>query len=164
MDQTPIDAGSMDPKGTHAHRFVPPPTSLFSSFRLVVRFALREMRGGLSGFYIFLACIALGVAAIGAVGSASRTLTGGLEERGREILGADIALSSTNRAFDGEEKALFASLGAVSEIASLRAMARTDDASAQMLVEIKAVDGLYPMVGGLADKGWWSPRPQGGAG
>ena len=30
---------------------------------LATRFALREMRGGLSGFVVFLACIALGVAA-----------------------------------------------------------------------------------------------------
>jgi len=30
-----------------------------------LRFAVREMRGGFKGFYIFLACIMLGVAAIG---------------------------------------------------------------------------------------------------
>ena len=37
---------------------------------LALKFALREMRGGLSGFYIFLACIVLGVAAIAAGGPA----------------------------------------------------------------------------------------------
>ena len=31
---------------------------------LALRYALREMRGGLSGFMIFLVCIALGVAAL----------------------------------------------------------------------------------------------------
>ena len=39
------------------------------SFRLAARFALRELRGGLKGFYIFIACIALGVAAIAGVTS-----------------------------------------------------------------------------------------------
>ena len=39
------------------------------SFRIAGRFALREMRGGLRGFRIFLACLALGVAAIAAVGT-----------------------------------------------------------------------------------------------
>ncbi len=33
---------------------------------LAWRFALRELRGGMKGFYIFLACIALGVGAIAA--------------------------------------------------------------------------------------------------
>jgi putative ABC transport system permease protein len=36
---------------------------------LALRYALREMRGGLSGFYVFIACIALGVMAIAGVGS-----------------------------------------------------------------------------------------------
>ncbi len=33
------------------------------------RFARRELRGGLKGFRIFLACLAIGVAAIAGVGS-----------------------------------------------------------------------------------------------
>ena len=43
-----------------------------------LRFALRELRGGLHGFRIFVACIALGVMAIAGVGSFSRSLTDGL--------------------------------------------------------------------------------------
>jgi predicted lysophospholipase L1 biosynthesis ABC-type transport system permease subunit len=34
------------------------------SWSLPLRYALREMRGGLNGFYVFIACIALGVMAI----------------------------------------------------------------------------------------------------
>ena len=34
---------------------------------LVLRLALRELRGGVAGFAIFLACIALGVVAIAGV-------------------------------------------------------------------------------------------------
>ncbi len=34
------------------------------SFRIASRFAMRELRGGLRGFRVFLACLALGVAAI----------------------------------------------------------------------------------------------------
>ena len=36
---------------------------------LPLRYALRELRGGLRGFYVFIACIALGVMAIAGVGS-----------------------------------------------------------------------------------------------
>ncbi len=39
------------------------------SLRIATRFARRELRGGLSGFRIFIACLALGVAAIAGVGS-----------------------------------------------------------------------------------------------
>ena len=42
---------------------------VIASLPLAFRFARRELRGGLAGFGIFLACIALGVAAIAGVGS-----------------------------------------------------------------------------------------------
>ena len=121
----------------------------FSTIGLAFRFAFRELRGGLAGFYIFLACIALGVAAIGGVGSASNALTGGLSEQGREILGGDISLSAIHTRVTEEQRAFLTRFGRFSEVASLRAMARTDDASEQMLVDLKAVDDAYPLIGAL---------------
>ncbi len=59
-----------------------------------LRFALRELRGGLHGFRIFIACIALGVMAIAGVGSFSRSLTDGLAREGRVILGGDLSFSA----------------------------------------------------------------------
>ena len=53
---------------------------------LAVRFSLREMRGGLSGFLIFLACIALGVAAIGGVNSVAQSITAGVANQGQTLL------------------------------------------------------------------------------
>nr|WP_321458600.1 FtsX-like permease family protein [uncultured Cohaesibacter sp.] len=107
------------------------------------------MRGGLRGFYIFLACIALGVAAIGGVGSASKALTGGLNEQGRQILGGDISLSVIHTPATEEQRTFLGQFGQLAQVASLRAMARTADASDQLLIDIKAVDGSYPMVGQL---------------
>nr|WP_319514679.1 FtsX-like permease family protein [uncultured Cohaesibacter sp.] len=128
---------------------LPAPRGIWASLRLAFRFALREMRGGLRGFYIFLACIALGVAAIGAVGSASKALTGGLNEQGRQILGGDISLSAIHTPSTEEQRAYLRQFGQLAQLASLRAMARTADASDQLLIDIKAVDGNYPMVGDL---------------
>ena len=62
-----------------------------------LRFALREMRGGLRGFAVFISCIALGVAAIAGVGSFSRSLGDGLAREGRVILGGDVAFSLSQR-------------------------------------------------------------------
>ena len=46
---------------------------------LPLRFAARELRAGLRGFYVFIACIALGVMAMAAVGSLASGLAEGLE-------------------------------------------------------------------------------------
>ncbi len=43
-----------------------------STSSLAIRYALRELRSGLRGFYVFMACIALGVMAIAGVGSVRR--------------------------------------------------------------------------------------------
>ena len=64
---------------------------------LTLRLALRELRAGLSGFAVFLACIALGVTAIAGVASISRSLSDGLGREGRRILGGDLAYNLINR-------------------------------------------------------------------
>jgi len=58
---------------------------------LSLRFAARELRAGVRGFRIFLACLALGVAAIAAAGSTAEAFRQGLAQHAREILGGDLA-------------------------------------------------------------------------
>jgi putative ABC transport system permease protein len=118
------------------------------SFALVWRLALRELRGGLTGFGIFLGCIALGVAAIAGVSSISRSLTEGITREGRKILGGDMAFSLIHREASPQERAFLASKGQVSVIASMRAMAMAGEKGSG-LVELKAVDAAYPAVGDL---------------
>ncbi len=119
------------------------------SILLALRFALREMRGGLSGFYIFLACIALGVAAIGGVNSVARSVTDGIAAQGRTILGGDISFALNQREAVAAERAFIAAQGRVAESATMRSMARLPDGSDQSLVEVKAVDAAYPLYGDL---------------
>ncbi|MGK9053231.1 ABC transporter permease [Neorhizobium petrolearium] len=114
---------------------------------IAFRLALREMRGGLAGFYIFLACIALGTGAIAAVNSVSRAITGAIASQGQEILAGDIRFELNNREATGEERAFLDGLGQVSVSTGLRSMARKPDGSEQALVEVKAVDGAYPLYG-----------------
>jgi len=115
---------------------------------LLLRLALRELRAGLRGFGIFLACIALGVAAIASVSSLSRSLTEGISREGRRILGGDMAFSLIQREASGPERAFLESKGQVNVIASLRAMAIAGEKGSG-LVEMKAVDSGYPTVGVL---------------
>src|SRR3954467_9062081 len=115
---------------------------------LPLRYALRELRGGLRGFYVFIACIALGVMAIAGVGSVAASLGDGLAREGRTLLGGDVAFSLIQREAQPGEVAFLRSRGEVSVAATLRAMTRTNDGKLA-LVELKAVDGNYPMLGEL---------------
>ena len=115
---------------------------------LALRYALREMRGGLRGFYVFIACIALGVMAIAGVGSVAASLSEGLAREGRTLLGGDAAFSLIQREAKPDEVAFLRSRGKVSVAATLRVMARAADGQLA-LVELKAVDGNYPMLGEL---------------
>lgn len=117
------------------------------SLPLAFRFALREMRGGLSGFLIFLTCIALGVAAIGGVNSVARAITAGVANEGQALLGGDIRFGLIHREAGPEERAFLESLGEIAVSAGLRSMVRLEDASDQTLAEVKAVDAAYPLYG-----------------
>jgi putative ABC transport system permease protein len=115
---------------------------------LALRYALRELRGGLRGFYVFIACIALGVMAIAGVGSVAASLGEGLAREGRTLLGGDVAFSLIQREAKPDEVAFLRGRGELSVAATLRAMARAADGRLA-LVELKAVDSVYPMLGEL---------------
>ena len=115
---------------------------------LALRFAWRELRGGLRGFYVFIACIALGVMAIAGVGSVAASLSEGLAREGRALLGGDVSFSLIQREASPDELAFLRRSGQMSVAATLRAMVRTGDGRLA-LVELKAVDNAYPMLGQL---------------
>ncbi|MEO1198685.1 MAG: ABC transporter permease [Pseudomonadota bacterium] len=118
-----------------------------SRLPLPLRFALRELRGGLKGFYVFIACIALGVAAIAGVGSVSRALIDGINQEGQTILGGDAAFILIHRELDPDEYAFLDGHGEVVTTASLRAMATVGDQ--RTLSEVKAVEDGYPLFGAV---------------
>ena len=122
---------------------------LSQTLRLAIRFSLREMRGGLSGFLIFLTCITLGVAAIGGVNSVARSITAGVANQGQVLLGGDMRFQLNQREASAEEAGFLRGLGTVSESINMRSMARLENGSDQSLAEVKAVDGAYPLFGAL---------------
>ena len=113
-------------------------------------FARRELRGGLRGFRIFLACLALGVAAIAAVGTVRAAIQAGLAENGAALLGGDAVIRFTYRFAEPEERAwMEANASAVSEIADFRSMLVVERAgeTERGLTQVQAVDDLYPLIG-----------------
>lgn len=117
---------------------------------LAIRLARRELRGGLKGFRIFLACLTLGVAAIAGVGSVSQAMLEGLQRDGRLLLGGDLELRLVHREATEAQEQWFAERADVSELAVMRAMARGKDADGRrVLVELLAADQAYPLYGEL---------------
>lgn len=120
---------------------------IFYSIRLAFTFALREMRTGVRGFMIFLACLSMGVAAIAGVNALSASLVSSIASEGQTILGGDMRFSLVHREADDKERAYLESLGPLTVNATMRAMARLPDGSDQALTELKGVDEAYPLYG-----------------
>ena len=111
-----------------------------------VRFALRDLRGGLAGLRIFLLCIGLGVAAIVGVEGLAHALNDELGREGRVILGGDASFSLIHRRLVPDEQRFLERFGSLSTIATTRAMARAASGDAA-LIEIKAVEPAWPRIG-----------------
>lgn len=115
---------------------------------LAFRLAARELRSGVRGFRIFLACLALGVAAIAAAGSTAEAFRQGLASQAREILGGDLSFSVENRDFTAKERAAFEKLGVTTYAAGARAMAQAPSGG-RRLVSLRGVDGRFPLAGAV---------------
>ena len=112
------------------------------------RLARRELRGGVKGLRIVLACLALGVAAIAAVGTLRAAVQAGLEADGARLMGGDV-LAANSRPFPPEARAWAEARGGrVSQLVLTRSMAVAPSGE-RTLVELKAADGAYPLYGNL---------------
>ncbi|MBO9707734.1 MAG: FtsX-like permease family protein [Caulobacter sp.] len=119
---------------------------------LSLRLAARELRSGVRGFRIFLACLAVGVAAIAAAGSTAEAFRHGLAGQAREILGGDLSFGVENRDFTPQERATFERLGATTYTAGARAMAEAPDGE-RRLVNLRGVDARFPLAGKVKIEG-----------
>ena len=127
--------------------------------QLAVKWAKREIFshfknggiwGGVRGFGIFLTAIFLGVFAIALVGTFSASLNSGLNDSGETLLGGDVDMRLTNQFAPDDALAYLATKGNVSQVTHFRGMARAEDvADNAILVDAKAVDSAYPLIGTL---------------
>jgi putative ABC transport system permease protein len=117
------------------------------SSRLAWRLARRDLRGGVRGLPVFVACLALGVAAIAGIGSLTAAIRAGLDADARVLLGGDIDIRRSHAPIDAEARAwVEARASAISDTVRMRAMAVAGE---RALVELKAVDAAYPLLGAV---------------
>ena len=116
------------------------------NWQLAARIARRELRGGLRGFGVFLACLALGVAAIAGVGMVRSAIQAGLTDQGAVLLGGDAQVEFTYRFATPDERGYLNGIATkTSEIVDFRSMAVAGES--RVLTQVKAVDAAYPLLG-----------------
>jgi len=119
--------------------------------RAAPRLAWRQARGAWRHFVLLAACVALGVAALVAVGSFAATLDHTLAHEAKALTGGDLEVRAA-RPLDGEAATALADLrtkgASLVSVRELLAMARGADGRA-LLVELKAPGAGYPLYGRL---------------
>lgn len=121
---------------------------------LTLALARRDLRGGMRVLWIAVAGIGLGVASIAFIGSLSAGVLEGVRSEARQSIGGDISIRLFHRPADPSERRALEAAGDLSETAELRPMARLggtpgDIHGGNTLVELKAVDDAYPLVGAV---------------
>ena len=125
-----------------------------ASIALPFRYAVRELRSGLNGFKIFIACLILGVAVIAAVGSITKAITDSLDKEGRSILGGDLQIRFVRSDGPASLSDWAAERGyTLSHHARLRTMARNPKAGQSALVELRGVQENFPLYGKVSFSG-----------
>jgi putative ABC transport system permease protein len=114
---------------------------------LALRLARRELRRGVRGLGIVLLCLALGVAAIAAVGTLRAATDAGLTANGRRILGGDIDIGTGAQPPPPALRAWLQAHGArISQLVQMRSLLVAPSGERQ-LVELRAVDRAWPLIG-----------------
>ena len=117
----------------------------------IIKFAFKDLRGGLSKFWIFFICLFFGVLTISSIGTFRESIKQGLQTEASEILGGDISLTLAYRGASLDElKEIEAISSSFTEVISFRSMVSTIDKVDeynQALVQVKSVDQNYPLIG-----------------
>lgn len=118
--------------------------------RLLARFMGREARGLGRRLLFFVASLAVGVAAVVAVAGLSATMRRSLAAEARNLLAADVVVSS-RRPLPAELEGVLGAAGVERwcTVVELASMAATGDGDRSRLVELKAVGTGYPFYGEL---------------
>ncbi len=114
---------------------------------LALRFARRELRGGVRGLRGIVLCLALGVAVIAGVGGLRAAVDAGMAADGRRILGGDLEIDAgVDPLPPGLRDWLRPRVSGMSEVTQMRSIVVAASGERQ-LVELKAVDGAWPLIG-----------------
>ena len=117
----------------------------------ILKFAFKDLRGGLNKFWVFFICLFFGVLTISSIGTFRESIKSGLQEEATEILGGDISLTLAYRVASEKELEEIKKIStSLTEVISFRSMVSTinqENNYYQALVQVKSVDKNYPLAG-----------------
>lgn len=129
-------------------------TSKTNALPIWVRIALRELRGGLNGFKVFIACLIVGVATIAAIGSLTKSIESSLSSEGKIILGGDIEISVDRtplppQAINWVQKRarMITTTRMPTMVRALKANNKTNTLGESTMVDLRSVTYGYPLYG-----------------
>ncbi len=116
-----------------------------SSLLRAIRVGLLDMRGDLRRFVLLVACLAIGTALIGGVGSIGASITEAMDRSAAELMGGDLELSRADRPATPEELDAMRQFGRIAPIVDTNLRAKGAEADA--FVDLVAAGEGYPLVG-----------------
>lgn len=119
--------------------------------RFVVSMVRRELRAAARRFGFYGSCMAIGIAVVVCLHSLREAVNEAVDLRARELLGADLRLESRD-GFGPEVSAALAvlesrALRETTRVTRLGSMALAEPSERSRLVDLFAIDGLYPIYG-----------------
>ncbi len=130
--------------------------SLFSS-NWIWKLAWKDALHNRNRLFLFITSIIIGIAALVAINSFNFSLQKSIDKNARELLGADVSISTRNQKFDKEFSNILDTLEysapykkngyKFAHITSLPSMVYFPKNKGTRLVEVKAMDGRYPFYG-----------------
>ena len=113
--------------------------------RAWVRVALIDLRGSVRKFLVLIACMTLGVAAIGTIATLRVSIEAAIAADTRDIMGGDLEVLSRRADVPPAVRELLETFGRVSRVVELNSQARAGEDAA--FLALRAVDDNFPLVG-----------------
>jgi putative ABC transport system permease protein len=115
----------------------------------IARMAWRDSRGQRRLLLLFTFCIVFGVGAVVAIQSLRANLSQIIEVQARALLGADLVLQTRQPYTESTQRWMERLGGVQSSEVRFRSMAFSLDADASRLVEVRALQGIFPLYGAM---------------
>ncbi|MDO8360311.1 MAG: ABC transporter permease, partial [Devosia sp.] len=110
-----------------------------------------DLRGSARKFIVLVACMALGVAAIGTIGTLRSSVEAAIAADTRAILGGDLEVLSRRADIPDPVRVELNTFGRVSRVVELNTQARVGERVA--FLALRAVDDNFPLVGSVRLEG-----------
>ena len=114
---------------------------------VALQLARNELRHGWRHFKVLMACLILGVTVMASVNTVGALIENALRDEAKSLLGGDVEVKLRGLKATKEQRQFLQNYGTLSFVSTMRTMLYFGEEAT--LVEVKAIDKAYPLVGDL---------------